>query len=487
MTSTGPTDMAEFMKENECSEVHRHNETNRFAGKKMGRELEEIKKTHDYERFLEGNRKGRSNTTLPSDDDLDEGEDAGMIQSTPSASVAKLKELRNSHLSSNERLESLGKQLAQQKDIVIELRKEIEDLQKTNQELHNGKEKLQEEVSIVHQLREEKMKLQNELNNVREDLRQQSHQSENLGLEIENLREFKTKHKILVRELQKVKLFDITVGDIILDLFGDENAPLISLDELLMKKHPEIIRFYSTTDKLVLENLKKDLKTCREELFENKKTFTNTISELVDEKKKLTNSFDTELSYIKATHKENEDKFSQELSTLRDQVQVLESDLFAEKEETIRLQEENDDKKTRIAELELLEGDKENMVVFDKETLTRFGVNGDIAKYLSLTQVNSVDRITLINTVKRIMIFLQMSYTDLPDKIQRLAVYLQYEKPLLRKFVNELHRMVFGEPIDLVNKAAVAYSQFSKTGDMNSINHPLEKCLNNLIDHIAPA
>ena len=156
-----------------------------------------------------------------------------------------------------------------------------------------------------------------------------------------------------------------------------------------------------------------------------------------------------------------------------------------------RLLKSLESRERRILELErelwTTQGNQAERLTFEKLAAINSAVTKETYNYLGCDSIDLLTNVELGNTVKQLVVLLEVPYTKLRRKIPLIAIYLKYERNLYGYFANRLYYSRFNVPIDSQLLTHEAYMQYQRTGDIDGIVHPLGECLDNLYGDILSA
>ncbi|CCD25697.1 Cnm67p NDAI_0F03790 [Naumovozyma dairenensis CBS 421] len=383
-------------------------------------------------------------------------------------------------------LETNHEKLIEENKIIPRLETENESLIKENNALHKVHQEFsetmeQEKESLIsaNKSLEEKFDKQLEIATLKKEEQLKTLTTENQFLK-NQLEEMKKKISHLefgkegfIKKLNESTMFNIDIGPTILDYSSLSSS--FTLNELFQTKHPEILRFYTQEDEIKITKASDDLKQKSKQIDEFDKK-NKSIRKVLEET-------ETQLEKYKT---ENEDLkqgkiFKSKIKLLEDDLEKTVETLNETCENMALAKAETEKWKMKIRDIQ---GDAAERIKYDRYQLMKLGITEDLFKTYGIDEVEILDKISLENIVKRTMVLLNIPFNELNTKISRIAVFLRYEKPLLRKFVTELHMATFGTSADLIYKANRATKQFNTTGDLTHIDHPLNRCLDKLLNQL---
>ncbi|SCW03940.1 LAFE_0H02388g1_1 [Lachancea fermentati] len=132
-----------------------------------------------------------------------------------------------------------------------------------------------------------------------------------------------------------------------------------------------------------------------------------------------------------------------------------------------------------------IEGKSSKKITFQVASHSHPHLTKRIYDSLMVDAVNNLNLVELQNMVKNMILLLEIPLSKLTKKIPLVSIYLRYEKSLCLHFANRLHHLVFHEAIDIKRFTNVAYGQYLESHDICHLQHPLEKCLENLFKEVS--
>ena len=184
-------------------------------------------------------------------------------------------------------------------------------------------------------------------------------------------------------------------------------------------------------------------------------------------------------------------KFNETSKFASEKQQLLEESISKCVIEIERLLNSLESRDRRILELErelwATQGNQAERLTFEKLATINSALTREIYNYLGCDNIDLLTNVELGNTVKQLVVLLEVPYTKLRRKIPLIAIYLKYERNLYGYFANRLYYSRFNVPIDSQLLTQEAYMQYQRTGDIEGIVHPLGECLDNLYGDILSA
>ena len=426
----------------------------------------------------------------------------------------------------NTKVEELIAKESEQNNTVTNLNERLREL--SNKELEQNStveklsQKLTEEISIEQNLK-------NEINLLKAELDNKKTLEVNLADLDAKFALLESEHKRLIEFISNLTLFNTSIGNHLMKLFHESES--IEKCELWLKSL-KIVGFKTENDEQHLKELQNfienDLKIS---LKEKTQEITGLQAELRDKNSKINDLLD-KISDIQESKEELitlRDQLTSEVSSLKSQ--ICKSELSVKEDSFKNLTEQNlsllqrinaltnelSEKTTQVKGLTLeLQIEKEissnmrNSLAHIETTLTKLRktydkVRGNISdritsESLSNThthmdkqsyeklELDRVDNLSLVqceNTIKNIVALLDIPYSKLATKLPLVNIMLRYEKTICFHFANRIHNLIFHQEIDSKAYTKIALENYWSHRNAKAIQHPLEKCLNDLYKSVA--
>ncbi|CCF58612.1 hypothetical protein KAFR_0F00150 [Kazachstania africana CBS 2517] len=334
--------------------------------------------------------------------------------------------------------------------------------------------------------------------------------------------------------LGKIVLFNVPLGPV-LEEYLDSSTD-IDFNVLFKKKNEKILSFsessldqYTTSVLSSLKELKNEnmkglskINDNTKKCFECNSNFSNKLSEFAS---KLDDNKEEIVNFIDQKSKDLLDANEKSVKAIDDQIRNSNDGLLLKaynkihnlQSEKGKLIEEIEMKNQKFAKVnELLHDiENDNLKFFKKFDMTieyleerlKF-LEGDFSKritfetihqknpekftkeiydYLEFPTIDNMNLIELQNIIKHFSLFFEVPLSKFFKKLPTICIYLRYERNLLHFFVDRLNYQIYNpsKKINFKSYTVDAYQQYLKNGNsFEDINHPLQKCLDDLYNEI---
>ncbi|KAG0671411.1 hypothetical protein C6P45_000578 [Maudiozyma exigua] len=306
-----------------------------------------------------------------------------------------------------------------------------------------------------------------------------------------NLREKEIELSHVNFVVSNLRLFDINLGGTIYSVKEELSESINEEDKkLLFQKcfqtmNPNIVGFRTVNDSVLVNDIKKALSNIKTNFDID---FVKNLQKMISESNSNKDKGWLELQDRIENLQESKGVQSYTISSLENQNNHLKLQLQQLEEENNSIKAEMNSQYDVInqtnKQIQSLIGDEHMKITFEQILLNNKGITKETFDQLEVDQIDELTIVELQNVIKNLIIFLNIPFSKMTQKIPLIGIYLMYERNIYAHFANRLYYQIHGIQITLADFNREAYSQYTVNKTLDNIKHPLEACLDNLCARI---
>lgn len=303
----------------------------------------------------------------------------------------------------------------------------------------------------------------------------------------DNLNEKEFQLEQLRSIVNNLRLFDINLRETIetmveyKSISSAEEDKKSEFQQAFNRINPNITGFRTTDDSVLVNDIQKTLSHIKRNF---RSDFVKDLQNIITESN--SNRDDSWLELHKNIEELQQIKCSQSNKLLN-----LEKENDLLKQQLQQLVKVNSTLKTEMStqsdtinqtnqRLQTLLGDEQMRITFEQILLNNKNITKEAYDILEVDRIDDLTIIELQNVIKNLIIFLNIPFSKMTQKIPLIGIYLMYERNIYAHFANRLYYQINGIQISLSDFNREVYSQYTITKTLDNIKHPLEPCLDNL-------
>lgn len=324
--------------------------------------------------------------------------------------------------------------------------------------------------TIDSRIKDLTMKEEKKIVQLTDSLNKKELQLEQLKSIVDNLTLFDINLRETIETMIEHELISTTVDDLKLEF-----------QQTFKKLNPSIIGFRTTHDSTLVNDIQQMLSHIK---FNFGNDVVNDLQNIIS--KSNSNRDESWLELHKDIENLQQTKYTQSNKVLK---LANENDIL--KQQLLQLSKENSSIKAEMStqsdiidqsnrRLQSLVGDEQMRITFEQILLNNKTITKETYDILEVDRIDNLTMIELQNVIKNLIIFLNIPFSKMTQKIPMIGIYLMYERNIYAHFANRLYYQINGTQMSLSDFNREVYSQYTITKTLNDIKHPLEPCLDNL-------
>lgn len=520
-------------------EVHTEKEDILKDKEELDKELKDVKKQN--ENLIKD--KEELNTQLRQKLEASENKNSDLVIQLD-ASNTKICQLNKNNIELTEKYNTLHEEndnfcniIRENKATIESLEKELAKLQKSNKEKEELLSKAETEQSELKESLQRLIEDKNVLDRNYSELETQNkNMEERYSTEItgltDNISSLNEERERLKSNLQKLILFDQSIGTLILDAIVKNE---VSLSDSFRNQYPNITFFKTIKDeetiKTCLESVEKlleikevleqishtiddqetkknlDISDIIKKIEQNEDLLTSRNETLMEENKKhlvYVTELRNELNILKASStetenellklKETHDDLKEQLIRMKSSESEVKTRFMEQEKELIKMQALNNNlrednkiiegltktNKEYLDKIQSIQGDLEDMLTFEKLHSIDNTFTFEEFQQLQLKSIESLTLVELQNIVKKVSMLLRSPVSKFEIKIPLAAIQIIHERKLLLHFANIVNELFTKKKLSMKEYTDSAFSRWQRKHNLLTLHHPLQDALQTL-------
>ncbi|CAB4253850.1 similar to Saccharomyces cerevisiae YDL239C ADY3 Protein required for spore wall formation [Maudiozyma barnettii] len=353
-------------------------------------------------------------------------------------------------------------------------------IRKINEEKQQQTEAFDELKDILESNNKEILELKQKLMDKEEESKEVKDNNSNIQNEVIKLKQDNVNFSKYISQL---KFSDIPIGRMITKSYKsfeqNENTYSLQLSNILINEgidiEEHIFKDRKTFSSMLGNGLDRIAETLKELRLEDSAEIQHTLTGMENIKENIKSSNTSTQTFLENIKLE----FSKE-------VEIFEKLLNQKDLKIEELSSLNKDKDVLYENLEktyrAIRGNVDDSLKY--EDVKSADVTKVVYDSLELQKIDTLDLVTLQNELKKVCVGIQTPFNKIQRKVILANVLIKNELVHALNFINLLYFKLHGDNLDFHELENTAYRQYLKIRDVDNVQHPLKRILDELYQHI---